>query len=118
MRVVFSKYLTNDPGGFFVRTGGTDTHIVHGIQDPAVDRFQSIPGIRQRSSNNYTHGVIEVRRAHFPINIDRLYGTNIHKTILLFWGYVLMKTCAVVRKHTCLYYTTPPLEKPPFWGSD
>jgi hypothetical protein len=51
---------------------------VQGVQDAAVDWFQAIARVRQRSSDDHAHRVIEVSSAHLVINIYVLYRSNIH----------------------------------------
>ena len=46
MRVVFAQYLTDDTGGFAIRTVHADTHIIHGVQDAALDWLEAIACIR------------------------------------------------------------------------
>jgi len=38
---------------------------MHGEQDPAVHGFESITRIGQGTTNDHTHGVIEVTAPHF-----------------------------------------------------
>src|SRR5207249_1637403 len=45
-------------------------HLVHAVEDPAMDRLQSVPDVRQSSSNDHAHRVIHVGRAHLVLDGD------------------------------------------------
>ena len=69
MRVVFVDYIAHDTGGFFIGPIPVVVEFVHREQNPAVYRFQAIPGIWQGSTNNHAHGVVEV--GAFQLGLDR-----------------------------------------------
>ena len=45
MRVVFTDDVTNDSRGLFIRFVPVVIQLVHGEQDPAVDRFETITDV-------------------------------------------------------------------------
>ena len=57
MRVILAQHLADDTRGFFVGRARADTHVVHGIENAAMHRFQAIACIRQRARHNHAHGV-------------------------------------------------------------
>ena len=78
--MVFTQHFTDDTGRFLVRRVGADAHIVHGVEDAPVDRLQAVAGIGQGARDDHAHGVIEVGRAHLLVDIDRLNGTDVHRS--------------------------------------
>ncbi len=78
MGVVLAQHFAHDAGGLLVGRIGTHTHVVHGVQDPAVDRLQPIASIRQGASYDHAHGIIQVRLLHLTVNINFLNQANFH----------------------------------------
>src|SRR5687768_9921813 len=74
--MILAQYLANDTRAFLVRAVGTDAHVVHRVQDTAVNRLQAVARIRQRAGDNYAHRVIEVAAAHLLIDVDRANLSN------------------------------------------
>ena len=85
MRMIFSKNFPHNAGRFFIRRIGTDAHILHGIQDPAMDRLEAIPGIWQGAGNDHAHCVIEISSAHLSVNVYLFNNTNVHITTCYLW---------------------------------
>ena len=54
--------------------------VVHGIDDTAVNRLQTISDVRQRSRGDYRHRVLYERRFHglFKVNIQKLFQAEIN----------------------------------------
>ena len=78
MRMVLAKHLTDDAGGFAIGAVHADAHIVHGVQDAALDRLEAIACIRQGACHDHAHGVIEVGLLHFLVNIYFAYQAEFH----------------------------------------
>ena len=78
MRMIFTKHLAHDTGGFFIGRIGADAHIVHGKQDAAVDGFQAVAGVGQGAGHNYAHGVIEIGVAHLGVDVNLLNVADVH----------------------------------------
>ena len=74
VRMIFAQNLANDTRGFFMGSVVADAHIVHGVQNSALDRLQPIPRVGQRPRNDHAHRIIQVGLLHFGINIDFLGG--------------------------------------------
>ncbi len=92
MRVILAQHLADDACRLFERGTGTDAHIVHGIQDPAVDRLQSVTRIRQGARHDHRHGVIQVRAAHLLVDVRHVDGADdlpdwFRAAVVAFWFY-------------------------------
>ncbi len=72
MRMVLAQYFTDDASGFFRRQVWTHAHVVHGIQDPPVNGFQPIAGVRQCPGDNHAHGIVEICLLHLFVNTNFL----------------------------------------------
>jgi hypothetical protein len=79
--MVFTQHFTDDAGGFTVGSIGTDSHIVHRIENPAVNWLETIASIRQGPGDDYTHSIIEISRSHLIVNINSLDSTDIHNSL-------------------------------------
>ena len=44
-----------------------DAEGMHSVQDPSVDRFQTIPDIRQSTSDDDTHRIVDIRILHLIV---------------------------------------------------
>ena len=63
--VIFPQHFPHHPGAFPEGAIGRQTQLMHGIQNPAVYRLQTVAGIRQRPPHDHAHGVFQVRSRHF-----------------------------------------------------
>ena len=70
MGVIVPHDLADDLGGFAVGPVVDQAHLVHAVEDPAMDRLQSVPDVRQSSTNDHAHRVIHVGRAHLVLDGD------------------------------------------------
>ncbi|GAB4435413.1 MAG: hypothetical protein Kow00120_02220 [Anaerolineae bacterium] len=59
---------------------------MHGVEDAPLHGFEAIAGVGERARHNHAHGVIEVRLAHLPVNIDKSNQTNFHLALALSRG--------------------------------
>ena len=82
MRMILAEHLTDDTGGFPVGAVGADAHVVHRIQDAALDRLQTVTCIRQGARDDDGHGVIEIRLLHLAVDIYFADETEFHKDSL------------------------------------
>ena len=76
VRVEFTEHFTHDSGAFLGLAGITQAKAVHAEQNPSLHRLQAIAGIRECARNDDGHGVIDVRAAHFLVDIDLLDNTG------------------------------------------
>ena len=72
VRMVLTHHFSDDPGAFTRRAIGLQPHLLHGVENAAMHRLQSVANIRQRAANDDGHRVVEIRPPHFFFNIDRL----------------------------------------------
>ena len=118
MRVIFTQHFADNTRALFVGAVGTDTHIVHRVEDAPMYRFQAITRVWQRAGHDDAHGVIEVSAAHFLINSYLAYKTTVHSKMSLKSGWCFSVACSGVCQHsreevrpcqilnTCSYYNT------------
>ena len=60
VRVVLAHHLADDRGALAVRGARGQAHLVHRVEDPAVDRLEAVAHVRQRPADDHAHGVVEV----------------------------------------------------------
>jgi hypothetical protein len=71
VRMVLTEHFPDHAGRFLVRLVVGQAQLVHGVQDPPVDRLESVAGIGQSPSDDDAHGVVQVGLAHLVFNVDR-----------------------------------------------
>ena len=71
MRVVFTDYVTNDTGRFFIGFIPVVAQYVHGVKYATVNRLQAISDVRQRTANNDRHRIIQIGALQLFLNVDR-----------------------------------------------
>src|SRR5262249_56971367 len=64
--------LADDAGALEVAAVRPVAAVVHGVQDPGVDRLQAVPHIRQRTADDDRHRVLDVAALHLDLDVDRL----------------------------------------------
>ena len=69
--VVFTDNVADDTRRFFIGGIPVVFQLVHRVQHAAVYRLETVADIRQGSTHNHAHGVIEVALAHFVFKADR-----------------------------------------------
>ena len=70
VRVVDAHHLTDHPGALDVRVVGADAHLVHPVEDAALDRLQPVPGVRQRPGVDDRVRVLEKAGLHLRGHVD------------------------------------------------
>ena len=50
---------------------GPEVLLVHGIEDPSMDRLQPVPHVREGPLDDDRHGVLEERALHLHLDLDR-----------------------------------------------
>jgi hypothetical protein len=97
VRMVFTNDVTDNPGRFLVWLVVVIAELSHRVQDSAVYRFQAIADIRQRTTHDDAHRVVEIGLLHL---LFEAYGQQ-------FLGYF---------RHTIsTRFTQNPSGAPPFW---
>ncbi len=69
--MVFTDYVTNDTGRFFIGFVPVIAQYVHGVKYATVYRLQAISDIRQRTANNDRHRIIQIGALQLFLNVDR-----------------------------------------------
>ena len=64
MWVVFTEDISDDTCGLAVLAGGTDSTVVHRVEDASVDRLQTVARIRQGTRYDDGHSIVEVACLH------------------------------------------------------
>ncbi len=84
MRVVFTDHVTDHTGGFLVRLVPVVAQLAHGKKHTAMHRLQSVARIRQRTTDDYAHCVVEVGLLEFVFDIDRedFFGQFAHGSLV------------------------------------
>ncbi len=65
MRVVLTHHVTDHAGAFGEGLVGAVAAVKHGVEDPAVYGFQSIPNVREGPPHNHAHCIVQVGPLHF-----------------------------------------------------
>ncbi len=73
MWVIFTQHVSHYTCRLLVRFIMGDTCFIHGVKNSSVHRLQTVPCIRQGSSYNYAHGIIDVGVLHLVFYKDRNY---------------------------------------------
>ena len=68
--MVLAQHFANNTGTLFVRSVGMQPQVVHGIENTAMDGFQTISYIGQGTGHDYAHGVIEIGYLHFAGDVN------------------------------------------------
>ena len=79
MGMELAQHFTNDLGAFAGGAVEIQPHLAHSKQDPPVDRLEAIADVGQRTTDDYAHGVIEVRALHLVFDVDRNQVLSVSK---------------------------------------
>ena len=75
--VVFLQDLSHDSCALRIRTRGQQALSEHRVEDPALHRFQPVPDIGQRATDDHRHGVVHVGLRHLGLDVlDPLLGNR------------------------------------------
>src|SRR5688572_18654744 len=67
--MVFTYDITDDACALFIRLVISVAELIHGPQHASVDGFKSVAHIRQSTSDDYRHRIVEIRASHLVFNI-------------------------------------------------
>ncbi len=68
--MVVTHDVADDLGGLGVLLVELETHLLHAVEDAAVDGLEAVADIGQSATDDDRHGVVEVRPAHLLFNVD------------------------------------------------
>ena len=108
--MVFTQHVTDTGGRFLKGLVGGQAAFVHGVQNPAVNGFQTVPDVGQSAPNDNGHGVFNIGLLHFVHQIA-LGDDLIRETDVL--GFVTAVMCQM--RHLHLKYAAQP-QCLPLWG--
>jgi len=76
VRVIFTDHVTDHAGRLFVSFVPVIPQHIHRIKHAAMHRFQAITDVRQRTSYDDTHGIVQVGLAHlvFEVYLQHFFG--------------------------------------------
>ena len=74
--MVLAHDFADDAGAFARGLVGLQAHLLHGVQNSAVDGLQSVADVGQRAADDHRHGVVEIRPLHLLFNVD---GLNVQR---------------------------------------
>jgi hypothetical protein len=69
--VIVAHDVADDFGGFGVLLVELEAHLLHAVEDAAVDGFEAVADIGQGATDDDRHRVVEIRATHLLFNIDR-----------------------------------------------
>ncbi len=70
--MVLAHDFADDAGAFARGTTGAESHLLHGVQNAAMDGLESVANIGQRTADDDRERVVEIRPLHLLFNIDGL----------------------------------------------
>ena len=68
--MVVAHDVADDLGGLGVLLVELEAHLLHAVEDAAVDGLEAVADVGQGAADDDRHGVVEVRPAHLLFNID------------------------------------------------
>ena len=89
VRVILTHYLTDDTGRFLGRLVARVTELIHTEQHTAVNRLETIAHIRQRTTYDHRHRVVDIRGFHFLINLHR-------NNVIILDNFVVFFHCVII----------------------
>ena len=73
VRVILLQTLADHAGALHVLAVVQHAHVVHGVQNAAMHRLQSVAHIGQRAPDDDRHRIVEIRTPHLLFNVDGLH---------------------------------------------
>src|SRR5271165_4855653 len=70
--MVLAHYVADDAGALARGFVGLKAHLLHGVENAAVDGLESVADVGESASDDDRHRVIEIRLAHLVFNVDGL----------------------------------------------
>ena len=108
VRVQAAHDLADDAGALDVAAVGTQPHVVHRVEDPALDRLEPVAGVRQRAGVDDGVGVLEERGPHLVPDVD--VEDVLLEVLGGRWGRRTPCHGAILSRRTTLSRRAPPIE--------
>ncbi len=70
--MVLAHHVADDAGALARGTIGLEAHLLHGVENAAVNGLESVADIGQSAADDDRHGIVEIRLAHLVFNVDGL----------------------------------------------
>ena len=70
--VILAHHVADDAGAFARGFVGLKSHLLHGVENAAVDGLESVADVGESAADDDGHGVVEIRLAHLVFNVHRL----------------------------------------------
>src|SRR5688572_9870599 len=67
--MVFTNHITDYAGALFIGLVISVAELMHGPEHAPVDGLKSVANIRQRASDDYGHGIVEIRAPHLVFDV-------------------------------------------------
>ncbi len=74
--MVLAHHIADDSGALARGPVGIQAHLLHGVQNAAVYRLQSVTHIGQSAADDHRHRIVEIRLLHLLFDID---GLNVER---------------------------------------
>ncbi len=74
--MVFAHDVADDSGALAGGLVGRQAHLLHGVENAAMYRLQSVADVGQRAPDNHRHRIVEIRLLHLLFDID---GLNVER---------------------------------------
>ena len=69
--MILADHVADHAGRLLGRPVVRQPQLVHGVQDPPVDRLEAVAGVGQGPADDDAHRVVDVRRPHLVFDVDR-----------------------------------------------
>src|ERR1700691_2687184 len=70
--MVLAHYVSDDAGALAGGAVGLKAHLLHRVENSAVDGLESVANVGQSAADDDRHGIVEIRLAHLIFNVDGL----------------------------------------------
>jgi len=70
--MVFAHHVADDAGALARGAIGLKAHLLHGVENAAMNRLESVADIGKSATDDDRHGIVEIRFAHLVFNVDGL----------------------------------------------
>src|SRR5271156_5150892 len=70
--MVLAHNVADDAGALARGFVGLESHLLHGVENAAMDGLESVADIGKGAADDDRHGIVEIRLAHLVFNVDGL----------------------------------------------